>query len=148
MLALQETTRKVVPTTDICPKSKQWWMREIGELRKHFRKLGRKVGKYMEQLEHPIHAEYKDAHRKYDRAIKYSKQHHWQDWLEKASDPDLWMASKYIVATASDRGRTRIPTLRTKRNGQDTTASSNQEKSRLLAETFFPSKPAITHASD
>ena len=110
-LALQETIKKEVPTTDVCPKSKRWWTREIGHLRTQFRKLGRKVGRYTDQPGHPIHAEYKDTHRKYDRAIKYSKRHHWRDWLEKASDPDLWTASKYIAAAASDGGRTRIPTL-------------------------------------
>ena len=77
--ALQETTDKEVPKMDIFPKSKRWWMREIRELRTHFRKLGRKVGRYSTQPEHLIHAEYKDTHRQYDRAIKYSKQHHWRD---------------------------------------------------------------------
>ena len=111
MIALQETTKEEVPTMEVCPKSKRWWTKEIGKLRTHFRKLGRKVGGYATQTEHPIHAEYKDAYRKYDRAIKYSKRHHWRDWLEKASEPDLWTANKYISAAASDGGRTRIPTL-------------------------------------
>ena len=74
--ALQETTKEEVPTTDVCPKSKRWWMKELSELRTHYRKMGRKVGKYMAQLEHPIHVEYRNAHRQYDRAIKYSKRHH------------------------------------------------------------------------
>ena len=147
-LALQETTKKEVPTTDVCPKSKRWWTREIGDLRSRFRKMGRKVGRYSDQPEHPIHAEYKDAHRQYDRAIKYSKRNHWRDWLEKASDPDLWTANKYLAAAASDGGRTRIPTLRVSRNGQDTAASSNQEKSRMLAEAFFPKKPTAMPTSD
>ena len=100
--ALQETVRKEIPTTDICPKLKRWWMREIKELRMHFRKLGRKVGRYTSQPEHPIHVVYKDACRQCDRAIKYSKCHHWRVWLEKASDPDLWTVNRYITAAASD----------------------------------------------
>ena len=71
--ALQETTDKEVPKTDICPKSKRWWTREIREFRTHFRKLGRKVGRFLTLPDHPIHMEYNDAHRQYDRAIKYSK---------------------------------------------------------------------------
>ena len=110
--------------------------------------MGRKVGKFSDQPEHLIHMEYKEAHRQYNRAIKYSKRHHWRDWLEKASDPDLWMANKYLVAAASDGSRTRIPTLRALPNGQDTVASSNQEKSRVLAEAFFPRKPTETTTPD
>ena len=96
---------------DVCPKLKRWWMKEIRELQMQYRKLGRKVGRYMAQPEHPIHMEYKDVHRQYNRAIKYNKRHHWRDWLEKAFDPDLWTVNKYILAAASDGSRTRIPSL-------------------------------------
>ena len=88
--------------------------------------------------------EYKDAHRKYDKAIKYNKRHHWRDWLEKATDPDLWTANKYISSPASDGGKTRIPSLRQQIDRQERTANSNQDKSKMLAETFFLKKP--THA--
>ena len=148
MIALQETIKKEVPITDIRPKSKRWWTREIKELRTHFRKVGRKVGRYVLQSEHPIHAEYKEAHRQYNRAIKYSKRHHWKDWLEKASDPDPWMANRYIIAVASEGSRTRIPTLRATQDGQDIIASSNHEKSRMLAKSFFPSKPIVPTTLD
>ena len=99
----------------------------IRELRTWFRKLGRQVGKYKDQSTHGIHAEYKDAHRKYNKAIKYNKRHHWRDWLEKATDPDLWTANKYISSPASDRGKTRIPSLRQQIDGQERTANSNQD---------------------
>ena len=58
------------------------------------------------------------------------------------------MANKYILAAASDGGRTRIPTLRATQNGQEITASSNQEKSRLLAQSFFPRKPTTSTTPD
>jgi hypothetical protein len=29
------------------------------------------------------------------REVEISKQNHWREWLEKAEDPDIWMANKY-----------------------------------------------------
>ena len=77
------------------------------------------MGRYKNQPAHAIHTEYKEAHRKYDKAIKYNKQHHWRDWLEKATDPDLWTANKYISTPAGDGGKTRIPVLKQQVDGQE-----------------------------
>ena len=140
--ALQETIKKIVPNTEVCPKSKRWWTKEIKEIRRRFRKLGRALCKHTDQPEHAIHKEYKECRKQYERAIRYNKRHHWRDWLERASEPDLWTANKYIAAPASDGGSTRIPKLKQQLNGQERTANSNQDKSELLANTFFPKKPA------
>lgn len=51
-LALQETIKEIVPTSEVCPKSKRWWTKEIRELRTHCRKLGRKAGKLKDQPGH------------------------------------------------------------------------------------------------
>ena len=96
---------------------------------------------YRNSPKHAHHAEYREVCKMYDEAIKYNKRHHWRDWVEKATEPDLWTANRYITAAVSDGGKTRIPALRhTNRNGE-ATASTNQEKSELLAKGFFPSKP-------
>lgn len=139
--ALQETIAETVPISKTCPKSKRWWTKELKDLRKQFRKLGRKASKYKRHPEHPVHNELRNAQRKYDRAIKYNKKHHWRDWLEKATDPDLWTANRYISAPAGDGGSTRIPALKHQEDGVEKTASANQEKSRVLAKTFFPGRP-------
>ena len=138
---LQETIKAMVLTMEVCPKLKHWWTKEIRELRVKYRKLGRKVGRYKDQPEHRIHAEHKEAHRQYNKAIKYNKRHH---WLEKASEPDLWTANKFLAVLASDGGKTRIPMLRQQVNGREKMANSNQDKSKMLVETFFPSKPINT----
>ena len=141
-LALQETIKETVPATEVCPKSKCWWMKEIKELRKRFRKLRRELCRHMEHPEHTIHLEFKECRKQYEKAIKYSKHHHWRDWLEKASEPDLWTANKYITVPASDGGSTRIPKLKLQIDGQERTANLNQDKSEMLASTFFPKKLA------
>ena len=52
MIALQETTRKEVPITDVCPKLKRWLAREIRALKTYFRKLGRKVGRHSQNTQY------------------------------------------------------------------------------------------------
>ena len=35
------------------------------------------------------------------------KKNHWRDWLEKATDPDLWTAHNYVSAPPGDCRKTR-----------------------------------------
>ena len=139
--AMQVTISKVVPYTTICPHSKHWWTKELKDLRKNFRKLGRATSKHRNRPEHAIHAEFKTARKIYNRAIKYNKKHHWRDWIEKATEPDIWTANKYISAAPSDGGKTRIPVLRQQIGNTETMASTNQDKSKMLAKGFFLNKP-------
>jgi len=41
MTALQRAIQKQVPVTEITPKSKRWWTKELTQLRKQANKLGR-----------------------------------------------------------------------------------------------------------
>ena len=141
--AIQSTIEQVVPTSVVCPHSKRWWSKELRELRTRFKKLGRKTSKYRNVPEHATHKEYREVRKIYDKAIKYNKRHHWRDWLEKATDPDIWTANKYITAAASDGGKTRIPALRQVHGDIEQMVSANHEKSKLLAKGFFPSKPPV-----
>ena len=43
--ALQETMSTQVPTTEICPKSKRWWTKELSMMRRNVNKLGRQASK-------------------------------------------------------------------------------------------------------
>jgi ribonuclease HI/exonuclease III len=141
--AVQETIEKEVPHTTICARSKRWWSKELGTLRKETGKLSRKAYKLRSRPDHPIHEELTKTRRKYDKTIQYSKQHHWRDWLEKASDPDLWTAHKYISAPAGDGGKTRIPNLTVQGPEGEHVHSTNQDKGEALAKAFFPKKPQL-----
>ena len=138
---LQKTIQKEVPTTNLGPKSKCWWTKELTQLRREASKLGRITSKKEVNSEDPIHAVSKKAKKAYEKAIKYNKKHHWRDWLEKATDPDIWTAHRYISAPASDGGTTRIPTLKVLQGDIEVTASTNEDKSKMLAKTFFPARP-------
>ena len=75
--------------------------------------------------------------------INEAKQEHWEAFLEGLSYGDMWMANRYILGKASDRSKTRIPTLSL--HSADlavvtVVASTNEEKSHMLANMMFPSK--------
>jgi endonuclease/exonuclease/phosphatase family metal-dependent hydrolase len=138
--AIQEVITAQVPTTEISPKSKRWWTKELSMLRKTMNKLGRKASKLKDRPWDKTHAEYEDAKKRYAKEIESSKRNHWRDWLEKAEDPDIRTANKYISAATADGNNARIPTLKAKVGGTEVTAVSNDEKSKMLAQTFFPER--------
>jgi hypothetical protein len=56
-------------------------------------------------------------------------------------DPDIWAANHITAAPPSDGGKAKILKLKHKVREEDTTASTNEEKSTALAKGFFPAKP-------
>ena len=145
--AIQKAINEEVPHTRICGRSKRWWTKELKILRKEADNSGRKAFKFRQDSDHPIHAEHALARKKYEKTVEYSKKHHWRDWLEKASDPDIWTAHRYISAPAGDGGKARIPNLIAQGPNGERVCSRNQDKSKALANTFFPKKPCQTDAA-
>ena len=139
--AIQDTIHEKVPEPVVGIKAKKWWTKELTKLRQEANRTGRKASKYRNWPEHRSHKERKEAHKIFHKTLERTKRQHWQDWLEKADDPDIWTAHKYTLAPVGDGGRSRIPVLKITRNGRETTATSNEEKSSMLARTFFPPKP-------
>ena len=142
-LAIQEAIQEQVPVTEVTPKSKRWWTKELSQLRKKTNKLGRQSYKRRNDRTHICHVEHLEAAKNYDRLLKNTKQQHWKSWLEKAEDPDIWTVNRLINAPASDGGKARIPTLKYKLGEEDKTAVTNSEKGTVLARGFFPQKPQI-----
>jgi hypothetical protein len=135
---IQETIASEVHTVELGPRAKRWWTKELTQMCRNANKLGRESHKLRRNPTHQVHGEYAEARRNYEREIEYCKRHHWHDWLEKANDPDIWTAHKYILAPSTDGSKSRIPIL-TKTQAESTiTATTNKEKSSMLAATFFP----------
>jgi hypothetical protein len=62
---------------------------------------------------------------------------------------DVWITNKYINAEPGDGGLSHIPTLKAKTpDGQQMTANTNNDKSQLLARTFFPPPLTSTTPTD
>ena len=142
--AIQATIDANVPVSEICSKSKRWWTKELTQMRKQANKIGRQAYKLRNSPAHPIHKKHTETIQAYDRTLEQTKRHHWRDWLERAEDPDIWTVHKLISGPATDGAKARIPALKGKVDNRETTASSNTEKSKALAKSFFPSKPDNT----
>jgi len=91
---------------------------------------------------HPCHEDLKTLKNRYTESIKATKKQHWIDWLENIEGNDLWTAKKYISSDPKDGGKTRIPSLKIRNlDGTTTEANTNQDKSLLIAKSFFPLPP-------
>ena len=139
--ALQETIDEIVPNVILGPQAKRWWTKELTCLRKDMLKNRRKVCKDRNRNNSAAWEQFREARRTFGRELEKTKKNHWRDWLEKATDPDLWTAHKYITAPPGDCGKTRIPDLIVMENEGQHRASLNEEKGKILAKTFFPSRP-------
>jgi len=140
---IQSIIFEQVPITEITPKSKRWWTKELTMLRKQANKLGRKSYKRRSDPLYAIHAKHKEASKIYVKTLKTTKQQHWRSWLERAKDPDIWAVHRLISTPASDRGKARIPALKFKVGEVEKMAFTNSEKGAALAKGFFPKKPQM-----
>ena len=139
--ALQRTIDLKIPVSTPTPKSKRWWTKELTQLRHRTNKMGRQSYQLCHNTSHVIHGLHTVAVKNYRKVLEQTKQHHWRDWLEKGEDPDIWTAHKLVNTPHGDRGKTRIPAFTFKEGEENRTASTNQEKGRILARNFFPEKP-------
>ena len=146
--AIQAAIQNQVPVTEITLKTKCWWTKELTQLRRKANKHGRQSYKLCSDMKYSIHAEHKEAAKLYNRTLLFSKKQHWQDWLEKVEEPDIWTVNRYISATASDGGKVRIPMLKYKVGKEDQAARTNKKKGIALAKGFFPPKPIEPDSDD
>ena len=140
--AIQETIADVVPIKRICAKTKRWWTKELTTLRKKADKSGRLASKLSHLPYHHAHIEHENTVKLYRSTLESTKRQHWWDWLEKATDLDIWTVNKLINSQATDGGKCSIPQLKYKNDGVETTATSSEEKGNALAKSFFPTKPS------
>ena len=91
--AIQATTNIVVPFSKPVPHSRCWWNEELSALKKCLNKLNNESYRFRVLDDHPAHEALKDIHNKYGDAIKWAKTQHWQDFLEVAQGPDIWVAN-------------------------------------------------------
>jgi len=98
---------------------------------------------------HHCHQELKTLKNAYTAKIEETKLTHWINWLEDLEGNDLWTANNYITSEPSDGGKARIPTLTTTTpDGTITHATTNEEKSEVIAKAFFPPAPQPTQEAD
>ena len=111
-------------------------------------KLNNQAYKNRADPDHPSHRHLRDIKNRYTEALREAKQKHWTEFLENANESTLWTAARYIDSPTAGEGgaKTHIPTLKVKnQDGTTTTAQTNQEKAKIIAESFFPAPPRNTH---
>jgi hypothetical protein len=110
-IALQETISEAVPSVVLGLQAKHWWTKELNTLRKDMLKCHRKACRNRNARGTPLWEQFREARHKFGQELEKMKKNHWRDWLERAMDPDLWTAQKYITAPPGDCGKMRIPDL-------------------------------------
>lgn len=118
-------------------------MRRLSDLQQRIKELSKLTYQMQAVPLHPSHTELKTLKDKYATEITATKKQHWIDWLEDIKGNDLWTANKYISSEPRDGGKTCVPTLSIVH--PDSTlgeAITNDEKSQILAKSFFPLPPA------
>ena len=148
MKAIQRVIVTQVLVTNITPKSKRWWMKELTQLHCQSNKLGRQLYDWRHDLGHAIHRAHVVASKQYQKLLDQTREHHWRDWLEKGEDPDIWSAHRLTSTPWGNGGKTRIPMLIHKVGEVEEQANTNQDKGRMLAKGFFPAKPPINNTLD
>jgi ribonuclease HI len=140
--AITDTIEHCVPHSKPCPHSKRWWTYRLSQLRGQVKRLSRLSYELRGIPEHQCHDELKVLKKRYANEITETKKQHWIEWLEDLEGNDIWTANRYVSSSPNDGGQTRIPTLlKTQQDGSIIEATTNSEKSRLIAESFFPLPP-------
>ena len=115
------------------------------------KKLSRLAYRFRALPDHETHTELRKARNEYREAIVEAKCGHWEDFLENASEQDLWMANRYFREPTGDGGKSCILTLKVKderANGLVQEVNTNNSKAKALAHLFFPKKPDISRTPE
>lgn len=141
--AISATIEAHVPLISPIPFAKRWWTPQLSALRKKKNRLANLSYRWRGLPDHHAHDDHRATAKEYAKLIESTRKDHWENWLNNASEKDLWTANKYATNPPTDGGRTRIPDLIfTDPDGSTRHTTSNDEKSISLAESFFPPPPA------
>lgn len=142
--SIASTMDTCVPFSKPCPHSKRWWTKRLSDLRTRVNSISKLAYQMRGLPHHPSHAELKSIKNLYANEITATKKQHWLEWLEDIEGNDLWTANRYISSEPRDGGKTRVPTLTsTNPDGSNFEATTNLEKSQILAKSFFPPPPVV-----
>ena len=123
---------------------RRWWTKELSQLKKHQNRLSSKAYRLCHVHDHPVHKEYKMATNGFKVVMEETRNQDWSDWLEAASQQDLYIANKYITNENTDYSSARVPPLHTTTNNLPSTADDNTSKAAALADSFFPPPPTFS----
>ena len=138
---VDEVLHELIDEKSPNPYKQCWWTEELSRLKKAQNSLSNKSHRFRHVRDHPTHTEYKAAANKFKEVMSETRSQDWVDWLEGASQQDLYLANKYISSEPSDYSNACIPALHIHTNGMPDLAEDNEQKVKVLASSFFPSPP-------
>ncbi|KAF9450537.1 hypothetical protein P691DRAFT_652015, partial [Macrolepiota fuliginosa MF-IS2] len=89
---LQESIEVAVLMVKVCLHMKRWWNKELNNMKKELNKLNHKSYVWKHTPEHPAFQEYKCLRSKYSDTILVAKRSHWEEFLEEATEREMWTA--------------------------------------------------------
>ncbi|KAG9634226.1 hypothetical protein KCU64_g15498, partial [Aureobasidium melanogenum] len=134
MRAILTTIDQHVQRAKPSPYAKRWWTPSLTTLRQTMISLRNRVTTLRRRTEsvQEAKANLHQARQRYSQEIQKQKKAHWKDFL---NDPNnIWKANAY---TKLANAGTAIPTLAT----SEGVATKDEEKAKMLMETFFPVPP-------
>ena len=84
------------------PFKRRWWTKELSTLKKMQNRLSGKSFRLRRVRDHPVHAMHKEAANQFKNVMEETHGQDWTDWLESATQQDLYIANKYITNEPSD----------------------------------------------
>jgi hypothetical protein len=78
-------------------------------MKKKMGKLSKQSFKWRASPDHWTHIKYTELKRRYANVILEAKKQHWEDFLEKAMEREMWTANKYLTEPVGDGGRRGYP---------------------------------------
>jgi hypothetical protein len=120
-----------VPLSKPCSRSKRWWTEELATMRQAMAKQHRKWKSTQLDTEH---ADYKRYRNKYFRAIRESRTNCWKNFLNSATNQDIFSAVKYIKPTQA----LKTPPL----VFGEQCATDFGSKCQMFRDAMFPDPPA------
>lgn len=140
-MLIKSAIEENIPETTQRPTTRRWWTTELTLLKCEGNKLSRRSWSFRALPNHESHKAYSTHQNLFDIKVKEAKQQHWEDFLETATEREMWIANGYIKSPVGDAGRPRIPSLQTKdQNGATHTHDTNEAKAFVIAESLFPLK--------
>jgi ribonuclease HI len=140
--AITNVVERMVEKVRISRYTRRWWTPELAKLRETVRHLKLLTFRRRDEPQHPVHLQWKTTDNKYKKELLERKREHWRMFVENTREWDIWLLHKTVTGTGSDGGRTRLPSLDTGRqnveDGEAIYATTNEEKTRILFDEFFP----------
>jgi len=142
---LRKMVESTVPKTRPHPHTKRWRTKDLTKMSDKLRGLRKQAYVLRALPDHEAHTRLREKENAMSKEIQRMKEDHWKEWLNNMASTDIWIAHKYISNPGRDGGKTCIPTLRkTGLDGRTIQATTNKEKSEVLAQALFPPPPTVS----